>query len=325
LFGDLREISSFYTGLYWVIHHVAAFYSVVLIVVFQANLRFRSERTQITVLGMLLIGAFYSSLFASFTALVLGPMQVFRLGRRAWSTGAALWLTPMFLAPLFLYTNRVQKASLAWAPMHLGWFEHATLDGFVSSLSYLSLALVIDFAALPIFLFFNRSAFSPRERVLFWSSIAFFVSTGFVESIGYNNYSMRGMFLPTIVFFYLFARYCTAGISKRATRPVVYVVAALALIGTLREVAYMTYQPLQFSTWYWHATGREMPAQAKAVIRSEYGALARDSSVRYYKPDAEEITNMHKWNAEKLMQIPVAQMEPAEYELLRHPRRNWFW
>ncbi|HYP09089.1 MAG TPA: hypothetical protein VER03_22880 [Bryobacteraceae bacterium] len=316
VFGQIREISSFYTGLYWVVHHFMAFYSVLLILLFATALRFRTQRLKITVLGMLLIGAFYSSVFATFTAFILAPAQIWRLGKRAWRTRAFLWLTPMLLVPLFLYTNRVQKTSMVWAPVHLGTF----LAPVVGSFAYVVSAVMIDLAGIPVVLFFVRNRFTARERALFWTSIAFLVSTGFIESIGFNNYSMRGMFLPTAVFFYLFARYCS-----HLVRRGVMLVVALSAITVVREVAYLTYQPLMFSSWYWSATGREAPPEAKALLRSEYAALARDRSVRYYVGEPGSKEGMHKYNAGKLVQLSVEAMHPAEYELLRNPRRSWFW
>ncbi len=306
VFHRIREVSSFYTGMFWVIHHFVGFYAVLLALLFAAHLRFQERWRKPLLFGLLLIGALYSSVFATFTIALLAPMQLLLLARRLLRFPAVLTLLAVaFAVPLFLYTNRVQSASFAWNP----------------SLLYLPLSLVIDFAGIPILLFAIRHRFNFRERYLFWTSLAFFASTGFVESIGYNNYSMRGMFLPTMVFWYLTGRY----LSHMRARGYLAVVLIAGSIGVVKEAAHLTYQPLLFSSWYWKQQGKSPPEFVLRQLRPAYRDSARDRSIRYYQPDAGDRLDLSKFNAEKMVHLDVAEMPGAEYELLRRPKQNWFW
>lgn len=326
VFGSFREISGFYTALFWVIHHFVAFYTVLLAALFAAQLRFDERWRKPLLLSLMLISAVYSSFFATVTMGLLAPGSLIRLLKRTWQTRLILPLAAVFSAPLFLYTNRVQTGTFTFAPVQLPWFSAAGLNATFGSIAYLLLAAMVDLAFAPVVLFFFRDRFSARERWMYWASMLFFASTAVIESIGYNNYSMRGMFLPTVVFFVLFARHVVPELwlSKRL-RVAAVGLALVSVVTTLKEAAHLTYLPLMYSSWYWKVRNRPMPPEVSALVRPEYARLARDPSAREYHPDERDRRDMVKFNAEKFVELPPEEMISAEYELLRRPRVSWLW
>lgn len=326
VFGSLREISGFYTGMFWVIHHFTAFYSVLLAGIFAGSLRFGGKWRKPLALSLLLISGIYSSLFATVTMCLLAPGSLIRLLKRTWTTRLFVPLILVFSAPVFLYTNRIQSGSFMWNPVRLNVFSAKTLDAAAGSISYLILASVVDLAFIPLLLFFVRRRFTPGELWMYRASMLFFVSTAVIESIGYNNYSMRGMFLPTVVFFVLAARHLVPRfLTSKPLRLAAVILACVSVLTTLKETAHLLYLPLMYSSWYWQVRGRPMPAEVAAQLRPEYATLARDASVHVYTPDERDRTGMAKFNAEKFVEIAPGDMTDAEYELLRRHRANWFW
>jgi hypothetical protein len=325
IFGANREISSYFTGVYWVAHHFTAFHALTMALVFARQLRFRRRAVKIGLLGLLVINAFYSSVFAFLPALLLGGTELLRLARQAWRTRVLPALAAVFLTPLFLYTNRVQAGALSFEPLRLRLFEPGWLDAAASSVAYLLLAALVDLAGVPLVLAAFWRRFGARERRRYVAALIFLCSTACVASIGYNNYSMRGMFLPTLVFYYLFAKYAVASL-PRLRRPALAALAAVLAFGTLREWAWLTYQPLAYSYWYWEVRGRQPHPSVAGDLRRFYRDLARDRQARIYEPLAGDRFSRHKYNPEKLIRgIPPQEMLEPERELLRHPRRNWFW
>jgi hypothetical protein len=325
VFHALREVSSYFTGLYWVVHHFSGFYSVVLAFVFARTLFFRWRAVKPAVLGLLLVNAFYSSPFASAPAVLLGLPELRWLLKRSWRTRVLPLVAAVFLAPLFLYTNRVQKETLFFAPVHLKIVGLPWLDWAASFLLYLLLVPLIDLGGIPLLLLAFWRRFSRSERRYFAGAALVLASTYFVESIGQNNYSMRSTLLPIFVFYYLFAKYAVT-VKVGRWRPVLAVLAVVVSVGTLREWAYLTYQPLMHSYWYWRLRDQQPPERAARFMRPFYRDLARDRTTRYYEPRSGDRHSPHKYNAEKMIRdLPVAEMSEQELELLRNPRRYWFW
>ncbi len=323
--GARREVSSYFTGMYWVVHHFVAFYSLVLAVGVARWLGFRRRAVKTAVLGLLVINAFYSSVFAFLPALLLGRPELLRLLRRTWRTRTLPLLAVVFLVPLFLYTNRVEPQTLALAPVHLGLFAQPLLEVSASFLAYVLLVSVVDLAGIPLLLGALYRRFDRRDRRYFLGAMVFLASTYCVESIGFNNYAMRGMFLPVWVFYYLLAKHA-AGLLPRLRRGVVAALGLVLSFGTFREWTHLSYQPLMHSYWYWHIRGREPPPQVTAELRPIYRDLARDRSVRFYAPSSGDLRSMHKYSAEKMLRgVPAEKMLEPERELLRNRQRNWFW
>ena len=327
-FHALREVSSGYPALFWVVHHFAAFWCVVAGYVLARYSRLERRWEKPLLVGLLLISGVYSSAFVLLPVPLLFAPELWLLARRAWRTRMALPLAATFCVPLFLYFGRAQHGAFRWAPVRLEWCAAPLADALVSFVVYVLAVCLIDFAGIPILLLAAIPRMSRTERRWLAGALGFLACTWAIESVGYNNFCMRGMMLPGFVFFLLFARWAgqwrMVWTGRRRA-----LAAALALLlswGTLREAAYQLYQPLMFSSWYWSVRGLPPPAAAAAQLHPVYPRLARNPAVRYYVPDQADRVGLDKFNAEKLVRgIAPGEMSEAELELLRAPLSGWLW
>jgi hypothetical protein len=328
----LREVSSHYTALFWVVHHFAALWCVVAAYLLARYSRLGRPWEKPLLVGLLLIAGVYSSAFVLLPVPLLFGPELWLLARRAWRTRMALPLAAAFCLPLFLYFGRAQHAAFRWAPIRLEWLRAPLPDALVSFVVYVLAVCLVDFAGIPIVLLASIRWMGRAERRWLAGALGFLACTWAVESVGFNDFCMRGMMLPGLVFFYLFAR--RAGQwrmawtgRRRALAGALALALALALSwGTLREAAYLTYQPLMFSSWYWRVRGLSPPPAVAPHLRPAYPRLARDPAVRYYVPDQADRVGLDKFNAEKLVRgIAPVEMSEAEMELLRAPLRGWLW
>jgi len=300
-FGRIREISSFYTANYWTVHHMAAVWCVLLAFVFSRETRFRRRWQKPLLAGWLLVSAAASSVFVVLTLPLVAWKELYALLGRLLRSGMIAPVAAAALAPLWIYSNRVEKASLAWAPVPLAFPF------------YLALIFLIDLAGIPFWVAWKWPRLAAHERRWFLGSVLFLASTWAVESIGYNNYAMRGGLIPTLAILVLFARHPMPRLSLALV--------VLTVITTVREAATLTYWPLEFSNWYWEMRGKPVPAHVAKRLRAAYPRLARDPSTRYYQPDSGDRHGLDKFNAEKLiLDLPVPEMDEGERELLRRRR-----
>jgi len=327
-FHALREVSSGYTALFWVVHHFAAFWCVVTGYVLARYSRLGRRWEKPLLVGLLLISGVYSSAFVLLPVPLLFAPELWLLARRAWRTRMVLPLAAVFPVSLFLYFGRMQHGTFRWAPIRLEWCPAPSADALASFVVYVLAVCLVDFVGIPILLLASIRRMSSTERRWLVGSLGFLACTWAVESVGYNNFCMRGMMLPGFVFFFLFAR--RAGQWRMVwTGRRRALAAALALVlswGTLREVAFQLYQPLMFSSLYWRARGLPPPAAVAPQLRPAYPRLARDPAVRYYVPGQADRIGLDKFNAEKLVRgIAPSEMSEAELELLRAPLSGWLW
>jgi len=133
--------------------------------------------------------------------------------------------------------------------------------------------------------------------------------------------------LPGLVFFYLFVRRAAQWRMAWTGRRALTVAPALVLSwGTLREAAYLRYQPLLFSSWYWSVRVLPPPASVAPLLRPAYPRLARNAALRHYVPDQAGRVGLTKFNAEKPVRgIAPAETSEAELELLRVTLSGWPW
>jgi hypothetical protein len=327
----VRQISSFFTALFWVVHHTTALYSVVLALLFARILSYRARAAKPLLLGLLLINAFYSSIFTTWLVILLGFPELLWLFKRTWKTRVLPLLILVFCGPFFLYTNRVADRPLSFAPLHIHLLGQPVLDGLITCPAYLTLTSLIDLVGIPFLLLAFWRRFTRKERRYYAGSMLFFLSTYFFDSIGVNNYCMRGMFLPTFVFYYLFAKYSVVVAGQWVERlprwrPALAVLAVVLSIGTIKEWCWMTYQPLLYSNVYWRFRGKEPPPYVTPYLLPAYRELARDRTIRFYQPAAIDRHSNYKYNAGKLIRdLQPDEMNPSERELLRYPRKSWFW
>ncbi len=327
VFGALREVSGSFTAYYWVFHHVAALFSLLVALLLAHTLRFRHRRVKWLLIGLLAINALYSSVFVFLSAVWVGAPWWWSLARRTWSTRVFLVLLLAGLQPLFLFFGRLDPGAFSWNPVILIHAGFPAWDAFASFALYVVAIACVDLGAIPLMLLWVARKFTRRERWVFAASGIFLASTWAIESIGYNNYTMRGMLLPAFCFYFLAAKYAPARLfpASTATRAAALLLALALSVGTVREWIWLTYAPLQFSVSYWKVRGLPPPPEAQRRLRPEYRDIARDRRTRYFTPSPRDRSGLDKFNAEKMVgDLPPAQMDAAERELLRLPdRRLW--
>jgi hypothetical protein len=327
-FHALREVSSGYTALFWVVHHFAAFWCVVAGYVFARYSRLRRRWEKPLLVGLLLVAGAFSSAFVLLPVPLLFAPELWQLARRAGRTRMVLPLAAAFCVPLFLYFGRLQHGVFRWTPIRLEWYASPLANVLVSFLVYVLAVCLVDFAGIPILLLGAIRRMGRAERRWLAGALGFLACTWAIGSVGYNNLCMRGMMLPGFVFFLLFARWVGQWHMLWTGRRRALAV-ALALVlswGTLREAAWLLYQPLMFSSWYWSVRGLPLPPAVTPFLHPAYPRLARDPAVRYYVPDQTDRVGLDKFNAEKLVRgIAPGEMDEAELELLRAPLSGWLW
>ncbi len=281
-FGEWREISAIYTVAWWAVHHALGLWLLLVSCLLLRHARWKERWRKPFVLGLLLLSAFYSSVFVLVSLPFVAPRALWRIGFRLLKNGLGFALLGLAAIPAFLFFER------PWGPaFQLEWPRPWPL------LAFLAGVLVLEYAFLPLLVWRYKRMRGP---------LLFFASTLLVFSIGLNNYTMRGMLLPTVVLFG-----CVAPViaGMRWRRPALGLAVCLLSAGVFREAAWLTYQPLESSPLYWRLTGREMPAFAARRANPPKG--------------------LDRFNAERpIPPIPIEEMDFNEKELLRLPRRGFF-
>jgi hypothetical protein len=114
VFGALREVSGFFTAYYWVFHHAAALFSLLIALLLAHTVRFRHRRVKWLLIGLLAINALYSSVFVFLSAVWVGAPWCWILLRRAWSTRMFPLLLVAGVQPLFLFFGRVDPGTFSY-------------------------------------------------------------------------------------------------------------------------------------------------------------------------------------------------------------------
>jgi hypothetical protein len=281
-FGEWREISAIYTVTWWAVHHALGLWLLLVGYLLLRHARWRQRWKKPFWIGLLLVSVLYSSVFVLVSVPFVAPGALWRVGWRLLRNGLGFVLLALACAPAFLFFGR------PWGPaFQLAW------PSLVPIAVYVAGVLALEFALLPLLVWKERRMRGP---------ILFFASALFVSSIGLNNYTMRGMLLPTVVLFVCAASRLAAFSWKR---PLAVAWVAMVVLGVLREAAWLSYQPLESSPLYWQWTGRPMPEFAARRGRN--------------------VAGLDRFNEERLLPpIPIEQMDFNEKELLRLPRRGLF-
>jgi len=281
-FGEWREISAMYTVTWWAVHHAFGMWILLVGYLIVTQARWQARWRKPFVGGLLLISALYASVFVLVALPFVAPRLLWRLGLRLLRNGLWIPLAAIALCPAFLFFGRLTEAAFRLA-----------LPRPVPILVYLAGVLVLE---VPLLWWLVRK----DRRML--GVLVFFVSCLFVGSIGLNNYTMRGILIPTVI---LYACAAPRLAALRWQKPLALAAISLTAIGVLREAAWLTYRPLESSPLYWRLTNRDMPAFAAKRLQN-IGGLDRFN------------------NDEMLSGVPLEAMDFNEVELLRLPRKGWF-
>jgi hypothetical protein len=176
---------------------------------------------------------------------------------------------------------------------------------------------------------------SELDRRYYLMAALYFLLTYFVAFAGLNNLSMRGMFLPSFVFCFLFAKYSPWLAVPRKERDLQEVptsrkwlpgvaaalfvlitsIGAFKMAGAMLQVGW-----LNTSVPYDQA-GKQRPQE----LTYPYRDLVFDHTIDNYLPTAADRKGRTKYNTEKLIEgMTVAEMAPWERELLRGPRQGLY-
>jgi hypothetical protein len=332
------QISSFFTGLMWAFPHFTGAHACILAFVFMYYFIFQYQYVKPLSIGVLLISGFHSSIFALLPMGLIGIVEYRYVRKILTQFKILLPLIVIFAIPLFLYTNRIIYTGMRFARFRISFTDIFVLDKILSFPIWVILTSAVDLAFIPISLLFLYAKFTHKEKMYFMASLIFFLSTYLLAFAQGNNYSMRGMFVPTFIFFFLFSKYVPdlpiAEKIRCNSRAAVLAIFTLVLfsVGTFLEIGWcakMTYGSLS-------VLGNKFGiAPPEYIISRNYRAIARDSSIKRYERSPDDCVRDQTFemphlrcahfNAEKMMDVPVANMDHWEKEFLRLPKANRFW
>ena len=199
----------------------------------------------------------------------------------------------------------------------------------------LLLLLQLLLLLLPLLLLLVYRRLSPLSRRYFAAASLFFLLTYFLAYSKNNNLSMRGMFLPTFVFFILFARYhgeiadwfrryVPSG--RRAWQTAVALLLLGGGFGTLYEATAMGLWSAATCSLSYRGLGLAPPEWVGLLEKVDSRRIARDRRITRLPASLVETDQRRVlFSAETLLlPVPPSEMVPWERELARQPRRGFF-
>jgi hypothetical protein len=337
------QISSFYTGMYWTIHHVVGFWAIVLCAVwlFYAFVPgFGRNRWQKPlVISLLAAGAFYCSPFSVLSLPFFAVLHWRLLWRHVVRTWMFAYTAVLGIIPLFLFLHRQAESALEASTFRLQITGEFWLDKLVSLPIFLVLVPIVEFAAIPFLLLLVVRRMTRLDRWYFAMTVPFFVLIYLAAFSNTGNFSMRGMFLPTFVLFYLFAKYSPdlaprmGGVRdvQQVPRPpggprwARVATIALFVVATSVGVFMMGGAMLRIGWLNTSVPYRMANEPLPKDLTYPYRDLVFDRSVTTYTPSDADRKGRTKYNVEKLMEgVPVKDMSLWERELMRYPRTGLY-
>ena len=203
------------------------------------------------------------------------------------------------------------------------------IDKALSAPIYILLVPLVEFAGIPFLLLLVWRAMRRIDHLYFVAAAAYFVLTYFVGFAGLNNLSMRGMFLPSFVLFYLFAKYSPAIGDRLARwtgrRWVVAGASLLFVVVTTIGVFKMSGAMLQGAWLSTTLAYRDAEAALPKTLTLPYRAIVFDRDLKSYVPTKADRIGSAKYNTEKFIDtLTIEEMLPWEKELLRQPRNGLY-
>jgi hypothetical protein len=340
------QISSFYTGMYWTIHHVVGFWAIVMCAVWLFYAFSRTPWRKPLAVSLLAAGAFFCSPF------VVLPLPFFAVlhWRLLWRHVVRTWMFAyaaiLGTIPLFLFLHRQAESALEPSTFRLTVTGDFWLDKLISLPIFLLLVPIVEFAAIPFLLLLVVRAMTRLDRWYFAMTVPFFVLIYLAAFSNTGNFSMRGMFLPTFVLFYLFAKYSPelgarmggagwqphAGAASHSSpslsggpRWARMATIAIFVIATGVGAFKMGGAMLRIGWLNTSVPYRMANVPPPKELTYPYRDLVFDRSVTTYTPGDADRKGRAKYNVEKLMEgVPVSDMALWERELMRYPRTGLY-
>jgi hypothetical protein len=307
-------------------------------------------------ISLLAAGAFYSSPFAVLALPFFAVLHWRLLWRHVIRTWMFTYAAVLGIIPLYLFLHRQAESALEPSTFRLQVTGEFWIDKLISLPIFLVLVPIVEFAAIPFLLLLVVGRMTQLDRRYFAMTVPFFllIYVGAFSNTG--NFSMRGMFLPTFVLFYLFAKYSTdlaarmggmraaqqdptapgsthlqevptprryppPGVTRWARVATIVLFVAATSVGVFVMGGAMLHIGWLNTSVPYHMANEPPPKE----LTYPYRELVFDRSVTTYTPSEVDRKGRAKYNVEKLMEgVPVKELSLWERELMRHPRTGWY-
>lgn len=319
LHGD-AQISSFFTVMFWAMPHMLGFYACLLAYIFLSKVRFAHKTTKSLVVGLLLISGFYCSVFSILSVPLYAIVEYKMVTKRFLNIRVLPVLLVILLLPIQLFLNKPSSIGFIPASFRLDFTGDFLLDKLFSLPFWFIIVSLVEFSFIPILLVMVFDKITLKEKKYYIAAMIFYVSTYFVSFTNFNNYSNRGMILPTFIFYFLFSKYVLSfkfirNIWLSPFRRVTVLMPLLALlsIGTIIEYSAQGIMSMSCMSIACNYFGLN-PCYHSSI---DYRKTARDTSSKYLvRPYYDN--SMDIYNAEKMvLDTPLEKMYYAELEQLR--------
>ncbi len=318
------QISSTYTGLFWTIHHFLGAYSLLIAYAILFNsYSFKEKGRKLALILTISASSFYASPF-SFMSI---PFFIFIHRKLAWKTVRSWYSLPIILfaaLPLPIFLSKFSQQSFVWSTFHLEITDNFLVDKLLSLPLYVALVPLVELIAIPIILLIMWRNLSKIQRQYVTASWLFFLSTYFIAYSGANNFAMRGMIVPTFVFFFIFAQHWLKieqylkSVSGNLFRPVFVFIALLCIIGTFKEFSGLTKNAVFNSYLLRGYLGLPVPDYLKSPVYQI--AIRTDIDSVEFDYASKALRRHHVYEFEKFIKnLEFTEMENWEKELLRRP------
>jgi len=242
LFNANTQISSFYTAIFWTPHHFLSAYCSILAFFFMFYSRSGySKSLKFFIVAALLSASFYSSPFAFFPT-ILFLLTHFKLLLRLLKNYVTLAIIFFSIPPLELFIGKYPSEHFTLSTFAITISKNTLIDKIISFPIFITVVPFVELAAVPLIILFFWSLLSIRERLYIWAAWLYFLITYIVAYSGFNNFSMRGMLVPSFVFFFIFARNSQEifnklkkNIGEKYYAPLIFLLVTLYSIGTFKE------------------------------------------------------------------------------------------
>lgn len=310
------QISSFYTGAFWTIHHFLSAYTVVLMFAIMAYTHsFKKKCRKISLVFLGLISSFYASpfAFASVPFFFLGYIKYVREILRHLQNYIIIIIS---LLPLPIFLHKLPGQTFCWSTFRLWITNNFFIDKIISFPLYIFIVPIIEYSAIPIMILLQWKNLNISQKKYIVASWLFFISTYFIAYSGANNYSMRGMFIPTFVFFFVFAQQYKNILKKKFKMTCVALI-LLSIIGTVKEFAGRTHEGIKNAAIF----SENFIFSENNTIRPSIYQIATNKKIKKIKfEDANSVGRRNIYNFEKfIINLQINKMERWEKELLRKP------
>jgi hypothetical protein len=316
-FNGNTQVSSFFTSLFWAPHHFISAYCALLafFIMFYSWCSWSKSFKYFSVMA-LLSASFYSSPFAFLPVILFLTFHV-KLIFRKFINPLALFVIIISIPPLYIFLSKLPSETFILSTFHLKLFTSMLANKIASFPIYVTLVPLIELAGLPIFILFFWKILSKQEKVYTFLAWIYFLSTYVIAYSGSNNYSMRGMLVPSFVFFFIAARHSQVIIEPLSrTLGKYFSLSILALIiflsiGTVEE-------SIGRLDWSLKMTNilRPIPSPAPSIYQT-----AIDKTISTI--DFDDIKNVPRTNIydfeKPIVGLGLEKMQNFEKELIRKP------